>query len=254
VPDEPVKPPPDGLVARAAKRDGDIHARPTPPAFPRPLSPTLTDPAELEEARQRSVERASGPSFGRGSMLSLVNARAPSVVPAAPGVAGDAASEVDDAWDAHGSAAAADAHAAGAPGSACPTSDAEDGTRAPALPADDMAERLALGDYTGALAVADDILAREPDHTAAAATADTCRAVLRKMYAARIGPLDRVPNVTVARDQMRWLSIDHRAGFVLSLVDGVSTVEMILDVSGMPTLDALRILSELVQQRIITFR
>jgi flagellar basal body P-ring protein FlgI len=122
------------------------------------------------------------------------------------------------------------------------------------MPADDMAERLALGDYTGALAVADDILAREPDHTAAAATADTCRAVLRKMYAARIGPLDRVPNVTVARDQMRWLSIDHRAGFVLSLVDGVSTVEMILDVSGMPTLDALRILSELVQQRIITFR
>jgi pyrroline-5-carboxylate reductase len=27
----------------------------------------------------------------------------------------------------------------------------------------------------------------------------------------------------VARDQLRWLSIDHRAGFVLSLVDGVSS-------------------------------
>jgi hypothetical protein len=74
------------------------------------------------------------------------------------------------------------------------------------------------------------------------------------MYTARIGPLDRVPMVMVARDQMRWLSIDHRAGFVLSLVDGVSSLEMILDVSGMPELDALRILSELAQQRIISFR
>jgi hypothetical protein len=40
----------------------------------------------------------------------------------------------------------------------------------------------------------------------------------------------------------------------LSLVDGVSTVEMILDVSGMPRLDALRILNELVQQRIVALR
>ena len=74
------------------------------------------------------------------------------------------------------------------------------------------------------------------------------------MYTARIGPLDRVPIVVVPRDQLRWLSIDHRAGFVLSLVDGVSSLEMVLDVSGMPLLDVLRILYELVQQRVIAFR
>ena len=45
---------------------------------------------------------------------------------------------------------------------------------------------------------------------------------------------DRVPVVMVAREQLRWLSIDHRAGFLLSHVDGVSSLEMILDVSGMP--------------------
>ena len=38
---------------------------------------------------------------------------------------------------------------------------------------------------------------------------------------AKLGPLDRVPMVVVPRTQMRWLSIDHRAGFVLSLVDGL---------------------------------
>jgi hypothetical protein len=74
------------------------------------------------------------------------------------------------------------------------------------------------------------------------------------MYSAKLGPLDRVPVVMVARDQLRWLSIDHRAGFVLSLIDGVSSLEMILDVTGMPQLDGLRILSELAQQRIIAIR
>ena len=82
----------------------------------------------------------------------------------------------------------------------------------------------------------------------------SCRTVLEQMYTARIGPLDRVPFVAVPREQLRWLSIDHRAGFVLSHVDGLSSLEEIVDVSGMASLDALRILYELVQQRVIGFR
>ena len=117
-----------------------------------------------------------------------------------------------------------------------------------------MNDRVALGDYTGALAVAEKLLVDDPDNKAVIACADSCRGVLKQMYVTKIGPLDRVPTVAVARDQLRWLSIDHRAGFVLSLVDGVSSLEMILDVSGMPELDTLRILSELTQQRIITLR
>ncbi|MBS2015157.1 MAG: hypothetical protein JST00_19860 [Deltaproteobacteria bacterium] len=125
----------------------------------------------------------------------------------------------------------------------------------PAAPtAQEMNDRVALGDYSGALEIAERLLAVDPNDPAVNACAESCRSVLKKMYTARIGPLDRVPMVMVARDQLRWLSIDHRAGFVLSLVDGVSSLEMILDVSGMPELDALRILSELAQERIISFR
>jgi hypothetical protein len=40
--------------------------------------------------------------------------------------------------------------------------------------------------------------------------------------------------------------IDHRAGFLLSLVDGKSSLEEIVESCGMPRLDALRILQELV--------
>jgi hypothetical protein len=118
----------------------------------------------------------------------------------------------------------------------------------------EMNDRMSLGDYTGALDVAEKLLLVDPSDVGVIATAETCRSVLRQMYTARIGPLERVPVVMVPRDQLRWLSIDHRAGFVLSLVDGVSTLEMILDVSGMPELDALRILSDLAQQRVISFR
>lgn len=118
----------------------------------------------------------------------------------------------------------------------------------------EMNDRVALGDYTGALEVAEKLQAIDPRDEVARACAEQCRGVLRQMYLTRVGPLDRVPLVMVARDQLRWLTIDHRTGFVLSLVDGVSSLEMVLDVSGMPELDALRILSELAQQRIIAFR
>jgi hypothetical protein len=125
---------------------------------------------------------------------------------------------------------------------------------APKPRAREMNDRVELGDYSGALEIAEEILRDKPDDIGAKTVAETCRTVLRQMYATRIGPLDRVPVVMVPRDQLRWLSIDHKAGFVLSLVDGVSSLEMIIDVSGMPELDTLRILSELAQQRIISLR
>lgn len=121
-------------------------------------------------------------------------------------------------------------------------------------PAMEMKERFSLGDYTGALEVAEDILTTSPDDAEARECAEQSRSVLVQMYTAKIGPLDKVPQVMVPREQLRWLSLDHRAGFVLSLVDGMSSLEMILDMSGMPTLDAMRILFELTQQRIITLR
>lgn len=121
-------------------------------------------------------------------------------------------------------------------------------------PLTEMRERFSLGDYTGALSVAEAVLEQRPSDVEASACADSCRAVLIKMYMARLGPFDKVPTVIVAPTQLRWLSIDHRAGFILSHIDGSSSLEMILDVSGMPPLDCLRILYELVQQRVVAFK
>jgi hypothetical protein len=47
------------------------------------------------------------------------------------------------------------------------------------------------------------------------------------------------------------MPLDHRAGFVVSFVDGTYTVEMILDVCPMPRDRALAILGELADKGII---
>lgn len=115
----------------------------------------------------------------------------------------------------------------------------------------DLRDRYAVGDFTGAHEIAEAILAEQPDNSEALRFRESCRDVLMQMYCARIGPTSSIPKLAIPAAELQWLSLDHRSGFLLSCVDGQSTVEEILDVSGMPALDALRILYNLIQQRII---
>lgn len=128
----------------------------------------------------------------------------------------------------------------------------EPAARAPAAANQrEMRERYALGDFTGSLEVAEAILESEPDHTEARANARDCRDILTQMYTAKVGPLDRVLRTTIDEQELHWLPLDHRAGFMLSLIDGQSTIAEILDISGMSRLSALKILSELCEQRVV---
>lgn len=194
---------------------------------------TLTNEIELEAARMKSAQSSEPPQRRTSALLiadSLVSSRPPprSTTPSS-----------------------IEAAVLGAVTSSPPPEISE---RTIDDPSSEMRERFSLGDYSGALEMAELILAGDSSNLEAAECGENCRTILMKMYAAKIGSLDRVPTVIVPRTQMRWLSIDHRAGFILSLVDGASTVEMILDVAGMPRLDSLRILQELVERRIVAFR
>ena len=129
-----------------------------------------------------------------------------------------------------------------------------EGPSTPPDPLGELRERYALGDFSGALVIAEGILSSEPGNADAQRYAESCRDVLKQMYAARLGPLDQVPSVAVPLEQLRWLTLDHRAGFLLSHVDGVSTLEEILDISGMPHLEAMRIIHDLVQQKVVVLQ
>jgi hypothetical protein len=195
---------------------------------------TMTDELQLEVARAKSAESTQPPQPRSSGLLSIADARVPSM----PAPRSLSPSSIE---------AAVLGALATTPGPEITERWIED-------PSAEMRERFSLGDYTGALEMVELILADDPANLEAAECGENCRTVLENMYSAKLGPTDRVPMIIVPRTQMRWLSIDHRAGFILSLVDGTSSVEMLLDVSGMPRLDALRILHELVQQRIVAFR
>jgi len=114
-----------------------------------------------------------------------------------------------------------------------------------------MKDRYAVGDFTGALGLAETLLGRDPGDVEAQRYATSCRDVLSQMYLSRLGSLEQVVSVGLTPEELRWLTLDHRAGFMLSMIDGYSTIGELLDISGMPRLDALRILSQLLEQRVI---
>jgi hypothetical protein len=115
-------------------------------------------------------------------------------------------------------------------------------------PIEEMRECFSSGDYAGALAMTDRVLAAQPDHALARAFRTDCLAALEDVFAFRLGSLDRVPVVVTPPADTEGSPVDHRTGFLLHLIDGSTTLEAIVDVCGMPRTDALRILCELVQR------
>jgi hypothetical protein len=125
----------------------------------------------------------------------------------------------------------------------------------PAHPPDlaaEMNDRFALGDFTGALRAAELLLGQDPKDAEATQVATVSRDRLVSFYLARLGGLEAVLDLKVAGAEVRWLGLDHRAGFLLSCVDGTTTVEEIVDVSGMPKHEALRLLAELLDGGAVT--
>lgn len=114
-----------------------------------------------------------------------------------------------------------------------------------------MKDRYAMGDFSGALEIAETLLEADSADLDAQRYATSCRDVLTQMYLSRLGGLQQVISVVLRPEELRWLNLDHRAGFLLSLVDGASTIDELLDISGMPRLDALKILATLREQRAI---
>lgn len=75
---------------------------------------------------------------------------------------------------------------------------------------------------------------------------------LQALYEFRLGPLAAVPRVAISAKQIVALNLDHRAGFVLSQIDGKLSFEDLFSLSGMSRLDTSRILSQLLEQKVIS--
>jgi hypothetical protein len=111
-----------------------------------------------------------------------------------------------------------------------------------------MAALFEAHNYSSALVLAESVLVSDPGHAQARRCAEGCRQALTEKYLGSLGGRRGIPRVAMGTEEIRWLSLDHRAGFLLSSIDGSMTVEEVLDVASMPELDALRIMFELRNQ------
>lgn len=107
------------------------------------------------------------------------------------------------------------------------------------------------GDYFAVLVQGETLLEEHPEAKAALHYVAAARAMLVRRYVEKLGGPSRIPRCRLRQTDLVELDLDPREAFVLTLVDNVATVEEIVDMSGLPQLDVLRILLGLCQRELV---
>ncbi len=81
---------------------------------------------------------------------------------------------------------------------------------------------------------------------------DQVRSQLVKQYRDRVGDTSRAPRIVGDPAAITRFNLPANAGFLLSFVDGNTTVDEIITLSGLGTFEALRILDRLLEADIAT--
>lgn len=112
-------------------------------------------------------------------------------------------------------------------------------------------ELFALGDFSGSLELIEKVLHVDPDHGEARNYLLQNEATLVSMYESKLGPPSSVPRLAIKPEEVMWLNLDHRSGFLLAQIDGVVDYESLFALSGLPRLDTARILANLLADGVI---
>lgn len=115
----------------------------------------------------------------------------------------------------------------------------------------EMQELYDMGNYSGALKLAEHILRTEPEDTVAKRIRDNSKETLLHMYEAKFGSFERTPRLAIDTHEVIWHKLDPPTGFVLSRIDGTVTFEDIIDICGLGRYETCRILNHLLQEGII---
>jgi hypothetical protein len=104
-------------------------------------------------------------------------------------------------------------------------------------------------DYRTALLAAKELLELNPSHSVAQACLEECRRNLIRGI-----ELSSIAYVAGDAAAIRSAQLGHREGFLLSQVDGLLSVDELLDVSGMDHEEALTVLAKLVSLGLVAVR
>lgn len=109
-----------------------------------------------------------------------------------------------------------------------------------------------LDDHTGAMELIAKAQGIAPDDPEIQRLREKSERTLLAMFESKLGNLESIPRVMLKDDEIIWLNLDHRAGFVLAQIDGTVSFEDLFAVSGMTRLDTSRILAQLVDEGVIS--
>jgi tetratricopeptide (TPR) repeat protein len=112
-------------------------------------------------------------------------------------------------------------------------------------------ELFALGDFSGSLEMIEKILKVDPNHKEAWEYLRQNESTLIAMYESKLGSLSNVPRLAIKPEEVMWLNLDHRAGFLLAQIDGIVNYEELFALSGLPRLDTAKILATLLNDGVI---
>lgn len=121
-------------------------------------------------------------------------------------------------------------------------------------PAELMRQAMARGDFLSARAIADKVLAYDPTDLEAHACLQACDHRLSQSWESRLGDRDRVLRIAVPTDWLSQLAIDPRVAYVVSRIDGVTSIQSVLDVSGMAEADCAKVLLDLLDEGVLEIR
>ncbi len=111
---------------------------------------------------------------------------------------------------------------------------------------------LDLDDHTGAMELINKASSLAPEDPEVIALKARSEETLLRMFESKLGRMESIPRVLLKDDEIIWLNLDHRAGFVLAQIDGTVSFDDLFSVSGMSRIDTARILAQLIDEGVIS--
>ena len=107
------------------------------------------------------------------------------------------------------------------------------------------------GEHEEALFLLTRLLELAPLHPEGSRLASDCRQALERDCLSALGSESAILVVAVSPQELKSFTLDNVSGFLLSVMDGATDVETIVDISGLPRLLALRHLRSLLDRGIV---
>jgi tetratricopeptide (TPR) repeat protein len=117
--------------------------------------------------------------------------------------------------------------------------------------ADDALRLMREGHLEASLELFETLTRREGDPLEIHGYLEMVRGKLLERYREQVGGLDVVPQVELAGDELMRVNLPATTGFLLSLVDGHTSVNDLISLSGMDAFDTLRTLTGLLDAGVV---